>query len=346
MKRRMADSIFALNEKERREFFQAASAKTGRLDTLIEKDVWVVWALSALYESPLGAHLVFKGGTSLSKGFNDLINRFSEDVDLTFDIRQLAPDLLPDGWEKREEPLPDDPAAAKKIIRKIREKRLPDWIKGQVLPLLEARAKTDKAKVDFRQEDERLFIDYGKAGEGYVKPNVQLEFGARSTGEPAKAQAVSCYAEGVSADILLPKATPRIMAAERTFWEKATAVHVFCKRKKPIADRLSRHWYDLDQLDRAKVSDQAAADKALAKRVATFKSTTYPDTDTTGAAIDYHAATTGHLQLTPTGDHLKELQQDYASMRDGQLLPGDAVSFDELMKRCAAIEATINAATR
>ena len=105
----MADSIFALNEKERRDFFRVAAAKTGRLDTSIEKDVWVVWALSALYESPLGAHLVFKGGTSLSKGYNDLIKRFSEDVDLTYDIRELAPDRAPAGWEKREEPLPDDP---------------------------------------------------------------------------------------------------------------------------------------------------------------------------------------------------------------------------------------------
>jgi len=30
-------------------------------------DVWVVWALATLYASPLGEHLVFKGGTSLSK---------------------------------------------------------------------------------------------------------------------------------------------------------------------------------------------------------------------------------------------------------------------------------------
>ncbi len=342
----MADSIFALNEKERRDFFRAASAKSGRLDTLIEKDVWVVWALSALYESPLGAHLVFKGGTSLSKGMNDLIKRFSEDVDLTWDIRELAPDLLPDGWEKREEPRPDDPAEAKKILRKIQKKLLPDWINASVLPVLEARAKSDKAKVTFRLDSEKLFIDYAEAREGYVPPNVQLEFGARSTGEPAKLRPVSCYAEGVSTDILLPKATPRIMVAERTFWEKATAVHVFCRQSKPIADRLSRHWYDLDQLNQAHVSDAAAADKTLAHRVTKFKTISFPAEGAAGELIDYYAATTGGLQLTPTGDHLKELQLDYDSMRDAQLLPDDAASFDDLMKRSAAIEAKVNAATR
>jgi hypothetical protein len=346
MKRRMADSIFALKEKERREFFQAASAKTGRLDTLIEKDIWVVWALSALYESPLGAHLVFKGGTSLSKGFGDLIKRFSEDVDLTYDIRELAPDLLPAGWEKREEPLPEDPAEAKKILGKIQKKRLPNWIKTSVLPVLEARQKVDKVNVAFRLEDEKLFIDYGKAEQGYVKPNVQLEFGARSTGEPAEVKAVTCYAEGVSGDILLPKAKPRIMVPRRTFWEKATAVHVFCRQSKPIAERLARHWYDLDQLDRAKVSDEAMADKPLARRVANFKTISFPAKDGKGEPIDYFAAVGGGLQLAPTGDHLKELEKDYASMREGQLLPEAAVSFAELMKRCSAIEAKLNAAMR
>ena len=59
----------------------------------LEKDVWVVWALATLYGSPLGEHLAFKGGTSLSKAYG-AIRRCSEDVDLTYDIRAIAPDLV------------------------------------------------------------------------------------------------------------------------------------------------------------------------------------------------------------------------------------------------------------
>ena len=33
---------------------------------LLEKDIWVVATLSALFDSPFGQHLTFKGGTSLS----------------------------------------------------------------------------------------------------------------------------------------------------------------------------------------------------------------------------------------------------------------------------------------
>ena len=55
----------------------------------------VVWTLNALFESDFADHLVFKGGTSLSKA-SQAIGRFSEDVDLTYDIRAIAPDLAPD----------------------------------------------------------------------------------------------------------------------------------------------------------------------------------------------------------------------------------------------------------
>ena len=77
----MADSIFSLSERDRAAFFQAAAGRVGRNAILLEKDVWVVWALRTLFEDPVGAHLVFKGGTSLSKGLG-LIHRFSEDIDI------------------------------------------------------------------------------------------------------------------------------------------------------------------------------------------------------------------------------------------------------------------------
>lgn len=69
-----------------------AADRSGRPVHLLEKDVWVVWALDALFAAPFGNHLVFKRGTSLSKAY-DVIARLSEDVDLTYDIRTIAPDL-------------------------------------------------------------------------------------------------------------------------------------------------------------------------------------------------------------------------------------------------------------
>jgi len=92
----MPESWFELSLADRSEALEVAAARSGRPAHLLEKDIWVVWALSAIYASPLGDTLTFKGGTSLSKVYK-VIDRFSEDIDLTYDIRELVPDLLRDG---------------------------------------------------------------------------------------------------------------------------------------------------------------------------------------------------------------------------------------------------------
>ena len=72
----MADVFLRLSAKDRRDALGVAADYSGRPAHLLEKDVWVVWALASLYGSSLGEHLVFKGGTSLSKAYK-VIRRFS-----------------------------------------------------------------------------------------------------------------------------------------------------------------------------------------------------------------------------------------------------------------------------
>ena len=97
----MAESWFSLSREDQVEALEFAAARSGRPAHLLEKDIWVVWVLSAIYESTLASKLTFKGGTSLSKVYR-IIDRFSEDVDLTYDIRAIARQarahLLPGGW--------------------------------------------------------------------------------------------------------------------------------------------------------------------------------------------------------------------------------------------------------
>jgi len=78
----MADVFLRLPAQDRRDALGVAADLSGRPTHLLEKDVWVVWALATLYAAPLGEHLVFKGGASLSKT-DQFILRFSEEVDLT-----------------------------------------------------------------------------------------------------------------------------------------------------------------------------------------------------------------------------------------------------------------------
>ncbi len=186
----MADAFLELPAEDRHEALEVAASALGRPVNLLEKDVWVVWALGALFGSAFGSHLVFKGGTSLSKAYR-VIRRFSEDVDLTYDIRALAPDLL-DGVE---DALPATRSAERRWTREIR-RRLPEWVTDQALPVVAGRLTAENLPAEATVEGDRILIGYEPTatGTGYVRPSVMLEFGARSTGEPSAPIEIVCDA--------------------------------------------------------------------------------------------------------------------------------------------------------
>ena len=79
------DDFVKLNPEERRIFFEGTSAPRNMQAQIVEKDFWVCWTLKELFRLPtIGEHLIFKGGTSLSKVFK-IIERFSEDIDVSID---------------------------------------------------------------------------------------------------------------------------------------------------------------------------------------------------------------------------------------------------------------------
>ena len=260
--------FFQLSAAERLDALNAAADKSGVPPHLLEKDIWVVWSLRHLFAGPYADHLVFKGGTSLSKAYG-VIRRFSEDVDLTYDIRAIASDLVGDA----DAPLPTSKSQEKKWSKEIRA-RLSDWVCAEIVPRLKHDLEQYDLPVTVRPEGDKVFIDYAPlaTGTGYVAPAVMLEFGARSTGEPSEPRAIHCDAATYLQGVEFPTATPKVMRAERTFWEKATAIHVFCAQGEfRGGDRFARHWHDVTRLDAAGFAAAAIADKALARAVANHK---------------------------------------------------------------------------
>ena len=132
------------------------------------------------------------------------------------------------------------------------------------------------------------------------------------------------------------------MLAERTFWEKATAMHVFCRRERGRGNRLTRHWHDLVRLDRTGFAEKALADDALALSVARHKAIFFREKDVAGNWISYQDAVSGSLQLVPSGAGRETLAEDYRSMIRSGMLPGDAEPFEELMDACADLERRAN----
>ena len=336
----MADSLFeSLSLGERREALEVASTLSGRRAHLLEKDTWVVFTLRALAESSFGEDLTFKGGTSLAKAYQ-AIRRFSEDLDITYDIRAIAPDL---SKEEEEDPLPTSRGQERNWTREIR-RRLADWVETHALTVIEADLSGLKLPAQVQADGDRVLICYEPLFTNYdfVRPEVTVEFGARSTGRPRQQCSVECDAAPHLQEVALPTARPFVMLAERTFWEKATAVHVFCRQQRSRGERLSRHWHDLVRLDDAGYAERALDDRSLALSVARDKAAFFREKAATGGWIDYEAAVSGSLQLIPTGGALSELADDYARMLADRMLLEEGEPFDTLMERCAAIQARAN----
>ena len=336
----MAESWFSLSRDDQVEALEFAAARTGRPAHLLEKDIWVVWVLSAIYESDLASKLTFKGGTSLSKVYR-IIDRFSEDVDLTYDIRELAADLLKQG-----NPIPDSASQEKKISSAVRH-RLPDWIEATVMPVIAAALQKSRLGASLTlagKDKDKLILAYPavRTGTGYSAPTILLEFGARATGEPHYVQPVACDIAPEIEEVAFPVAKPLVMAAERTFWEKATAAHVYCLQGRLRGERYSRHWYDLAAIAKTSYFAAACADQALAQAVAEHKSVFFIEKDATGNKIDYFAAVRGQLQLIPAGESLVVLEKDYAAMLEDGLLPLNQPSFSDIIEQCRIIQDEAN----
>ena len=355
-----------LSADDRRDALEVAERTGSHKAHLLEKDLWVVATLGALFDAPFAGHLTFKGGTSLSKVWR-VIHRFSEGIDITYDIRAFAPDLVSGAGD---EALPPTRSQARRWTRAIHA-RLAEWVRDRACPILEEELTRAGYVARVRTEAERLHIGYEPLFEetGLVRPEVMVEFGARSTGEPRTVLPMVCDAAAYLPDLAFPEARPIVMLAERTFWEKATAIHVFCRQERRRGKRLSRHWHDLARLDEAGIAATALSDRALALSVARHKrpraavltrnsrlrsqllppadvpckAMFFVENDAHGSRIDYEAAVSGGLQVVPSGAAHSVLADDYARiLADGMLLD-ESEPFDALMERCAAIEARANA---
>jgi hypothetical protein len=138
------------------------------------------------------------------------------------------------------------------------------------------------------------------------------------------------------------------MSPERTFWEKATAIHVFCLRGRARDARFfSRHHHDVSRLHRSGTAEMAIRDRPLAAEVAKHKGLFFREHDRDGTVIDYQQAVSGQLNLVPKDvECLSTLKEDYDRMMAEGLLPNGTEGFETLMDECRTIEMQANAYLR
>lgn len=341
------DDVAKLPASDRADLFRASAEKRGFNVVIVEKDFWVCWVLKRLFTLPdPPAGLVFKGGTSLSKVYG-VIERFSEDVDLSFDRSDLGfggdADPLQAGSKKKQQ------AQIKALLNACAT-----MIHDELLPQLQAAIVTalggiEGWRLEFDPHDteqQTLQFHYPTSGfaadgAGYLRPFVRLETGARGEPWPHESAEVSSFAaEDFPSAFKAPAFTVNVIAAERTFWEKATILHMWHRAglDKHLSDRQSRHYYDVVKLYRSAVGERAMADFELLRSVAAHKNVFFAR-----AWAKFDEAVPGTLRLMPA-DHIRgELERDYAKMRN-EMIYGDAPPLAELLEVLQEIEDRVNAA--
>ena len=333
----MADAFLSLPAAARRDILQTAAARLGRPAVVLEKDVWICRVLQTLFSIPDGHPMAFKGGTSLSKVYR-IVDRFSEDVDITLDYRAFA-----DGFDVFA------PGVSRSAIRRFSDRlksRVDDYVRYVVGPALEAAAgdlpAPSRPAVRIGEDGERVWFAYPSAVEnpiGYLATEVLLEFDGRNVVDPNERHGIVPDIAALAPDLEYPAATVTVLSPARTFWEKATLIHVECHRRRLSAspERLSRHWFDLACLARDDAGRAALANRALLENVVRHKSVFF-----NASYAHYERCLDGRLRLVPDDDEIDGLRSDYDAMRRGGIVGADALPFDDLIERLRPLEAEIN----
>ncbi len=323
-------------------FIQTAFKMSLGSPTIIEKDYWVVWLLRCLFsENNFSKHHVFKGGTSLSKCFG-LIQRFSEDLDITISKKALGlNETLEEvgqlGSKKRKKYFEHLASVANEHVDGIHQS-LSEKI-GSQLSGLEWNLYIDS------DNKQNIIFEYPKALEStmypddsYVKPKILLEFGCRGELEPSSDTDIVTYIEEYYKDIFTGSTTSvKAMKPERTFWEKITLLHMLAHQAedKKIQLRIARHYYDVYKLSTAGIAKNAITNLSLLDSVAAHKSIYFRSKQ-----ASYDTAKPGSLKLIPNQWLLKQINDDYLAMED--MFFGDVLSFDEIINEVTCLEDTIN----
>ncbi len=333
----MPEAFLSLDAGERAEILRTVAARSGRAAIILEKDIWVCWVLHALFSMPDPHPMAFKGGTSLSKVYG-IIDRFSEDVDITLDYRAFN-----DGFD----PFAD--GASRNQIRLFSERlkgHVAIYIRNIVAPALavaaDALAADGQHEIRIGDDGETIRFVYPSAVEdphGYVRSEVLLEFGGRNVIDPNEQHTITPDMVTLTHGLDYPTATVTVLSPLRTFWEKATLVHVECHRRRLAErpERLSRHWFDLTRLAAHDIGRAALADRELLNDVVRHKKVFFH-----AGYANYDQCLDGRLRLVPAEDQLPGLHADYDAMRAAAIVAGDAPEFDALVEGIRVLEANVN----
>lgn len=327
--------IARLSKNDLQDLFLNTARHMGVQSAVVEKDFWVCVILDYLFKkSPWKTSMAFKGGTSLSKSFN-LINRFSEDVDIILDWRLLGYSI--------KEPWQDRSIRKQNSFNKDARRRTEAFLKHSFCPNIQkglSKVLGNKVEVFIDNQNEatvsfaypRLFDNSG------ILQVIRLEIGVLSAWTPTVSTKIEPFIAHHYPSIFENQSTNVLsVTAERTFWEKATILHREANRPKnsKVPQRYARHYYDLYRMSSTPVKTMAFQQANLLNQVVAFKMKFYHQ-----KWAQYENAIKGTLRLVPPEYRFNELKADFNTMRD--MLFGNIPTFATIMETLVNLEKEFN----
>ncbi|MED9996020.1 MAG: nucleotidyl transferase AbiEii/AbiGii toxin family protein [Paludibacteraceae bacterium] len=323
---------------ERKAIIQGVVSTMQIDEAAAEKDWWVTAVLYALFHTKAGDYLLFKGGTSLSKGWN-IIDRFSEDIDLALgrefflnnknlscanctsntqihNLREKGQDFL---FGEFKEDLKEQLSILGLDVKVIAENELLD-------------DNGEPKKVAHDKDPSVIFVQYPSLYNSeapYAVPTVKIEISVLSMAEPYEMKRISSLIEQVYKDEDIDSdivQTIKTVSPARTFLEKAFLLCEEYQKREPRTYRMSRHFYDLEKLSHTDYMNMALSDSNLYYDIVEHRKKFYHV-----GYVDYDKELPETITIVPREELVSKYEEDYNDMRSS-FIYGEALEFSDLLK--------------
>ena len=323
---------------ERKAIIQGVVSTMQIDEAAVEKDWWVTAVLYALFHTKAGNYLLFKGGTSLSKGWN-IIDRFSEDIDLALgrefflnnknlscanctsntqihNLREKGQDFL---FGEFKEDLKEQLSILGLDVKVVAENELLD-------------DNGEPKKVAHDKDPSVIFVQYPSLYNSeapYAIPTIKIEISVLSMVEPYEMKRISSLVEQVYKDEDIDSdiiQTIKTVSPARTFLEKAFLLCEEYQKKEPRTYRMSRHFYDLEKLSHTDYMNMALSDSNLYYDIVEHRKKFYHV-----GYVDYAKELPKTITIVPREELASKYEEDYNDMRSS-FIYGEALEFSDLLK--------------
>ena len=320
-----------LTDEQRRTSLQQASARSGMTPKAIEKDWWVTLCLKAVFSTPYAGFFIFKGGTSLSKGWK-LIKRFSEDIDIALNPEAFGREYVKEPSHSYVKTLKREGCVfTSTVVREALETQLVAM--GVAAGNVTVEAAPVPEKIPDR-DPQTLFVRYRSLYDPnpYLADEVKIEFSVRSLKEPFAGVLI----QSILWEVFPNRAYEEIpfevvaVAPRKTFIEKMFLLHekfAAADAEKIKTERMSRHLYDIVQLMNEGIGQEALQDTELYANLRLHR-----ERYIRVSGMDYEMLHPAKLSFIPPVALLELFRQDYTTMQV-QMIYTESPSFDELMEK-------------